>query len=176
MVLFNYLKKFKPEIDLPDDIGDTCLISAIRHENQKIVEQLMSMNADCELPNSFNETPLIVACSIKNPWFALKLLEKVKLKNTHLCQVAFSLACQNGLNNVVLEMLKQDLGKILLIIDPNNKTLNNRSPLMITTESGNLSMLRILLKNGVDPNFVENDKDNVTALIYAIQIVRFRLI
>ena len=42
---------------------------------------------------------------------------------------------------------------------------------MIVTEKGNLEILKFLLSNNANPNFIVNEEDNLTALIYAIQIV-----
>ena len=77
--IFDYMKQYEANMNTADVTNTLCIHAAIRSGNEKIVQFLLAMNANCTTPNKVGETPLMCACSKKLEATALSLLDVFSL-------------------------------------------------------------------------------------------------
>ena len=73
--VFRYFLEYEPNVNMCDAARNTCVHAALRVENMQIVAELLAMNANCTVPNSSGETPLMLACSKQLTPLALALID-----------------------------------------------------------------------------------------------------
>lgn len=124
-------------------LGDTALLIAIRHENLKIVQLLLSAKADPNLPGVDDEAPLVAA--IKSPSILELLLKKGARTESHdkYGNTAFDLAANQE---------RYPSLKILLSWHAKVDTNHGWTALMSAAYSNQTTLVKWLLRAGANAN------------------------
>jgi ankyrin repeat protein len=141
--------------------SDLRLIEAIKSQNPKAVDALLSSQADVNAAQPDGATPLAWAVYLNQTEVAERLLKAGAKVNTadEYGDSPLTLAC--GLGNDVL------VDKLLTAgADANSARWNGETALMIASRSGSVKAVKLLLDHGAKPDAVDANK-NQNALMWA---------
>ena len=197
--LVSLLLKANVDPDIPDNNGTTPLSIAAQGNCLPIVQCLLKAHADPNLQNRFGVTSLYFAVENNNFRIFMALMDANAdpCIETSFHASAFHLACQVGFLKMVKQILKRtkpdvrlsngktplccacdgsqiEIVKLLIKANANinlpfHSNTGAITPLGIACGIGNLKMVKLLIKAKADPNFQENEKTCLPALICAIQ-------
>jgi len=162
------------EVDVTDEAGNTALIRAASSGHREVVERLLGMGADPRHLNREGRDALIVASAKGFEEIARLLLSRGSDFNLRDAEgwSALTIAAYNGHEDVVsllsTSVLSTALDEALLVAsfsgdtrvigallsqgaDINSRSPEGKTPLMIASEAGKLSAVRVLLQSHANP-------------------------
>ena len=145
----NLLEYGKINIDSQDRDGDTSLLNACRGGHLEIVNLLLSHNANINMKNDNDETPLILAIESNNIYLLKILLQNEKIDRNYLYPLHLAAKYNNFSFVKFLISDKTDLN----LVDDDGYT-----PLMISIENFKYNITKELLLNSKvnRPNYLNN--------------------
>ena len=117
---------------------------------EKIIDQLLKAKADVNSLSKGRITPLQCACITGNIYAIRKLLdEKAKVDGeTENGETALSIAIEKDFKKIALLLLTDNPDEI------NKPNKEQKTPLCIAAKTGNLNMVKLLVRHGADINFI----------------------
>jgi len=160
----NNILKYVNETNInnKNDEGDTLLLIATQHGNEKIVSILLKMGANVNCKNNKKDTPLLIATERDNKQIVSILLEKKANVN-----------CKNNQGNTpLLFAIENDNIEILENLinygaDVNLQDWNYETPLMLAAALGHIKAAKVLIENGA--NILLKNASGFTAIEIAKQ-------
>ncbi len=146
----NLLEYGKINIDGQDRDGDTALLNACRGGHLEVVNLLLNHNANINIKNDNDETPLLLAIELNNIHLLKILLQNEKIDRNLMFPVHLAAKYNNFKFVKLLISDKTDLN----LVDDDGYT-----PLMISIENFKYNIAKeLLLNNKVDrPNYLNNN-------------------
>jgi len=156
----------KINIDDTDDEGNSALLLACDHRNEKIINLLLKFGANVNARDIYGETPLLRTCKDGNYLRAQYLIQygaNIKVTDFFL-NTPLALACKYGHSEIAELLLKNganinvrnsngdtpiNLSCISLFFDPENKTYN---------------IVKLLTEHGADVNIPNKNKSTPLTL------------
>lgn len=186
--IVNLLLQAGADVNIQDKGGRTPLLAALKNNNYKIAKQLIDMNADVTLTPKDNQTVLMLVCKgtdrCDERFELVKLIiSKIDKKNRikyirqrdskkYNALYCFASATKPNNSCAIAELLLENGADL--------RDLKDGSLSMLSTAcvSGNLNLVKLLMKHHPDMN--QADNNNRTALFYACRyqyedIVQFLL-
>jgi ankyrin repeat protein len=141
--------------------GDLRLIDAVRDQNRKAVESLLSAHVDVNAPQPDGVTPLAWAAYLDQPEIVETLIKAGAKVNTadEYGETPLTLACATGDAAIIEQLLRKDA-------DPNAARWNGETALMIAARSGSVQGVKLLIDHGAKLDAVESRKGQ-NALMWA---------
>ena len=132
-----------------DEFGRSPLHIAILSKREKIIDQLLEAKADVNCLSMGRITPLQCACITGNIDTIKKLLYKnAKIDiETENGETALSIAIEENFKKIALLLLIDNPDEI------NKPNKEQKTPLCIAAKTGNLNMVKLLVRHGADINF-----------------------
>ena len=156
-----YFKSFPYKLNEQNEIGETALFLAIKHGQNEIGKYLLfTKNADINIRNNNNESPLWIAAN-KNNVLMLRLLLSINVPIININYDGIT-----PLQTAIIEF-NMEIVKILLKEDIVLESFNNRTPLHLAASTDNIEAIDFLLKEGYNID-AKNDLGN-TALHIAVK-------
>ena len=130
--------------NLVDENGNPILVLAIKDRSYQVIDVLLSSKGmDVDLSNKQGETPLMLA-SINGELPIVKtLIVKNKAQIDHIGWTPLHYACAKGHLDVASFLLANGA-------NVNAPSLGGTTPLMMAVQSGNESLVKLLLDKGAD--------------------------
>ena len=154
------LLKYNVDVNLQNIHGATALYMACENNAIHITTDLLKSGADPNIKTDSGWTPLTIA-TIKCYGDMVKLLLEYNVDVNHIANGATALymACKNNAIHIATDLLKSGA-------DPNIKTMNGWSPLMLSSIKNYADIVDTLLYHGADPN-LSSPLTNQTPLMLA---------
>lgn len=127
-----------------DAKGELMLNLAIKDKSEDVITFLVANKAtDVDISNKFGETPLMIASIEGNLPLVKSLIQVQKAQINHIGWTPLHYASANGHLEIAQYLLAN--GAIVDALSPGNTT-----PLMMAVQSGNESLVKLLLDKGAD--------------------------
>ncbi len=157
-------------VHIADGHGNRALHWAVVARRLPIIENLLGASADIQARRADHQTPLHISVA-DDYWFGKQyqrnldtsVREVTNLLLSRGARYEFAVAAARGDQEHVRRELATDPELACLLNE------SRRSPLAFATQSGNLDLVRLLLKHGANPNLAEHCADRGRALFVASQ-------
>lgn len=127
-----------------DAKGELMLNLAIRDKSENVITYLLAnKSTDVDISNNFGETPLMIASIEGNLPLVKILVLQNKAQIDHIGWTPLHYACAKGQLEIAQFLLAN--GAIVDSLSPGNTT-----PLMMAVQSGNETLVKLLLDKGAD--------------------------
>lgn len=139
----------KSSLDSVDKDGRSALLYSTYYQNTLVLESLISMGADIDLPNGYGTTPLIMACVNRNTAAIKNLLDagaNASLLN-NFGRNCLHISVRNSDALLAQELIDSGIDVNSVGTDPEHETA-----LSFAAHTGDAAIVKILLKAGADPN------------------------
>eukprot|EP00826_Nyctotherus_ovalis_P046681 TRINITY_DN5307_c0_g2_i2.p1 TRINITY_DN5307_c0_g2~~TRINITY_DN5307_c0_g2_i2.p1 ORF type:complete len:246 (-),score=11.02 TRINITY_DN5307_c0_g2_i2:468-1205(-) len=162
--IFNLFKECNPDINSE---GIDYIKAALHAGSEGIAISLINMGVKAD-----EEKLLMESCYRELESLAIFLIKRMQSVNVSELQEALSIACSKKIQNAAYMMVRKGAGMFVLIaLDVNNLTHEGKSPLICACESRSLVIVRMLLKNGADPNLSSRYDPLLTPIIAGVASV-----
>ena len=145
------------------DIGPKALFSAIRHNNESLIDTLIANGADLELVDAQGNTPVMAALLAGWPRLAGKLMTKIRYLGQANAKgmLPLQLASARGYRSIVVDLLDRQ-------VNINEADTRGETALMAAIKNTRSDIAELLLERGADPR-LKNNK-NQSAIDIAIVV------
>ena len=173
--LFKFFVQYTKDINKRNLGGISCLWIASCNRHPDIVLELLNHNADCNLPRTNNDSPLIAACQKGNESIVEILLTagaKLDVYNKERDNAV--LICCRGSKDKILEMIFKQLTeeerKHYLNI---YAEIDGFPPLLAAAELNRVECMEVCLKYGADIEYKTNEDNKVLGGATALHLAVF---